>query len=78
MYHIIKNEDPFTYYPILLALQKKNKAPMLQKSAEVCSYTTDNYGAVFGDYIRKVTMKSLRYDFLKVNCYSVLCDGSTD
>ena len=51
---------------------------MLQKSAEVCSYTTDDYGAVFGDYIGKVTVKSLMYDFLKVNCYSVLCDGSTD
>lgn len=74
----IKNKDPLTDYPKLLALQKKNKAPVLQKSKRACSYATDNYGPVFGDYIGKVTMKSLNDDLLKANYYSVLCDRSTD
>ena len=59
MYHSIKNKDPFTKYPKLLALQKKNKAPVLQKSKQAHSYVTDDYGAVFGNYIGKVTMNSL-------------------
>ena len=74
----IKNKDPLTDYPKLLALQKKNKAPVLQKCKRACSYATDNYGPVFGDYIGKVTMKSLNDDLLKANYYSVLCDRSTD
>ena len=78
MYHIIKNEDPFTDYPKLLNLQKINKVPILQQGKQARSYATDDYGAIFGDFIGKVTMDSLKKDLAKAHYYSVLCDGSTD
>ena len=77
MYHIIKNEDPFTDYPKLLNLQKINKVPILQRGKQARSYATDDYGAIFGDFIGKVTMDSLKKDLAKAH-YSLLCDGSTD
>ena len=42
MYHIIKNEDPFTDYPELLNLQKINKVPILQQGKQARSYATDD------------------------------------
>ena len=78
MYHIIKNEDPFTDYPKLLNLQKINKVPILQQGKQARSYATDDYGAIFDDFIGKVTMDSLKKDLTKAHYYSVLCDGSTD
>ena len=78
MYHIIKNEDPFTDYPKLLNLQKINKVPILQQGKQARSYATDDYGTIFGDFIGKVTMNSLKKDLAKAHYYSVLCDGSTD
>ena len=59
MYHISKNEDPFTDYLKLLTLQKINKVPILQQGKQARSYATDDYGAIFGDFIGKVTMDSL-------------------
>ena len=78
MYHIIKNEDPFTDYPKLLNLQKINKVLILQQGKQARSYATDDYGAIFDDFIRKVTMDSLKKDLTKAHYYSVLCNGSTD
>ena len=78
MYHIIKNENPFTDYPKLLNLQKINKVLILQQGKQARSYATDDYGAIFGDFIGKVTMGSLKKDLTKAHYYSVLCDGSTD
>ena len=63
MFRITKNKDPFTDYP---------KAPILQKSKEARSYATDNYYAVFGDYVGKVTMHSLMNDLLKANNYIII------
>ena len=77
MCHIIKNKDPFTDYPKLLTLQKINKVPILQQGKQARSYATDDYSAIFGDFIGKVTMDSLKKDLAKAH-YSVLCDGSTD
>ena len=78
MYHIIKNGDPFTDYPKLLNLQKINKVPILQQGKQARIYATDDYGAIFGDFIGKVTMDFLKKDLAKAHYYSVLCDGSTD
>ena len=74
IYHI-KNKDPFTKYPKLLTLQKKNKAIALQKSKQACSYATDDYGA---DFIWKVAMNFLKDDLLKTSYYFMVCDRSTD
>ena len=60
MYHIIKNEDPFTDYPKLLTLQKINRVPILQQGKQARIYATDDYGTIFGDFIGKVTMDSLK------------------
>ena len=51
VYHLIKNERPFTDYPKLLELQKKNCVPELLDNQISCSYVTDDTGALFGDYI---------------------------
>ena len=58
MYHLIKNEQPFTNYPKLLQLQKKNCVPELLDNQISRSYATDDTGALFGDYIGEVTVDS--------------------
>ena len=40
VYHVIKNEDPYTDYPKLLKLQTKNGVPQLLKSKTQTSYLT--------------------------------------
>ena len=78
VYHLIKNERPFTDYPKLLELQKKNCVPELLDNQISRSYATDDAGALFGDYIGEVTVDSFKKDFAKAKYYSVLTDGSTD
>ena len=51
VYHVIKNEDPYTDYPKLLKLQPKNGVPQLLKIKTQASYATDDAGAIFGDFI---------------------------
>ena len=78
IYHLIKNERPYSDYPKLLELQTKNMVPELQKRKVFLSYATDDAGALFGDYIGKSMMQTLKDDISKINYYSVLTDGSTD
>ena len=76
VYHLIKNERPFTDYPKLLELQKKNCVPELLDNQIFRRYATDDTGALFGDYIGEVTVESFKKDFVKATYYSVLTDGS--
>ena len=78
VYHIIKNERPYTDYPKLLELQSKNHVPELLNAKTKKSYATDDTGALFGDFIGKFTLERLKKDLSKVHYYSVLTDGSTD
>ena len=79
VYHLIKNERrPFTDYPKLLELQKKNCVPELLDNQIFYRYATDDAGALFGDYIGEVTVESFKKDFAKATYYSVLTDGSTN
>ena len=78
VYHIIKNEDPYTNYPKLLELQTKNNVPELANSKTIKSYATDDAGALFGDFIGTFNLENLKKDLGKIHYYSVLTDGSTD
>ena len=78
VYHLIKNERPFTDYPKLLELQKKNCVPELLDNQISRSYATDDAGALFGDYIGEVTVDSFKKDFAKATYYSVLTDDDDD
>ena len=71
-------KDLFTDYPKLLELQKKNCVPEVLDNQIFRRYATDDAGALFGDYIREVTVESFRKDFVKATYYSVLTDGSTN
>ena len=78
VYHIIKNERPYTDYPKLLELQTKNNVPELLISKTKKSYATDDAAALFGDFIGTFTLENLKKDLDKVHYYSILTDGSTD
>ena len=70
-YYLAKRERPFTDYPHLITLEKKNHDIGN-------SYITNRACAVFTDYIGKVTKESFAKDFANARYYSVLSDGSTD
>ena len=72
-FYLSKRERPFTDYPHLITLEKKNHVKNIGNS-----YITDRACAVFTDYIGKVTKESFAEDFAKARYYSVLSDGSTD
>ena len=72
-YYLAKRERPFTDYPHLITLEKKNHVKNIGNS-----YITDRACAVFTDYIGKVTKESFAEDFANARYYSVLSDGSTD
>ena len=78
VYHVIKNEDPYTHYPKLLKLQTKNGVSQLLKSKTQASYATDDAGAIFGDFIGRYNVDLLKKHLDKINYFSVLTDGSTD
>ena len=78
VYHVIKNEDPYTDYPKLLKLKTKNRVPQLLKSKTQASYATDDAGAIFGDFIGRYNVDILKKHLDKINYFSVLTDGSTD
>ena len=78
VYHVIKNEDPYTDYPKLLKLKTKNRVPQLLKSKTQASYATDDAGAIFGDFIGRYNVDLLKKHLDKINYFSVLTDGSTD
>ena len=77
VYHVIKNEDPYTDYPKLLKLKTKNRVPQLLKSKTQASYATDDAGAIFGDFIGRYNVDLLKKHLDKINYFSVLTDGST-
>ena len=78
VYHVIKNEDPYTDYPKLLKLQTKNIVLQLLKNKTQSSYATDDIGAILGNFIGHCNVDLLKKDLDKINYFSVLTDGSTD
>ena len=60
VYHVIKNEDPYTAYPKLLKLQTKNGVPQLLKRKTQASYVTDDICAIFGDFIGRYNVNLLK------------------
>ena len=78
VYHVIKNEDPYTHYPKPLKLQTKNGVSQLLKSKTQASYATNDAGAIFGDFIGRYNIDLLKKHLDKINYFSVLIDGSTD
>ena len=60
VYHVIKNEDLYTDYSKLLKLQTKNGVPQLLKSKTQASYTTNDTGAVFGNFIGRYNVDLLK------------------
>ena len=72
-FYLAKRERPFTDYPHLITLEKKNHVKNIGNS-----YVTDRACAVFTEDIGKVTKESLAEDFANARYYSVLSDGSTD
>ena len=78
VYHVIKNEDPYTDYPKLLKLKTKNRVPQLLKSKTQASYATDDAGAIFVNFIGRYNVDLLKKDLDKINYFSILTDGSTD
>ena len=72
-YYLAKHERPFTDYPHLITLEKKNHLKNIGNS-----YVTNRACAVFTDYIGMVTKESFAEDFANTRYYSVLSDGSTD
>ena len=77
VYHVIKNEDLYTDYSKLLKLQTKNGVPQLLKSKTQASYTTNDTGAIFGNFIGRY-VDLLKKDLDKINYFPVLTDGSID
>ena len=73
VYYLAKCERPFTDYPHLIMLEKKNHVKHISKS-----YVTNRAAAVFTDYIGIVTKESFAKDFANARYYTVLSDGSTD
>ena len=57
-YYLAKRERPFTDYPHLTTLEKKNHVKHIGNS-----YVTDRAAAVFTDYIGIVTKESFNEDF---------------
>ena len=57
-YYLAKRERPFTDYPHLTTLEKKNHVKHIGNS-----YVTDRAAAVFTDYIGIVTKESFAEDF---------------
>ena len=72
-YYLAKKERPFSDYPDLLALHKKNKVKNIGKS-----YATDRACAVFADSIGGVMKETFQNDIAKARFFCVLNDGSTD
>ena len=71
-YYLAKRERPFTDYPHLIMLEKKNHVKHIGNS-----YITDRAAAVFTDYIG-IVKKGFAKDFANTRYYGVLSDGSTD
>ena len=57
VYHVIKNEDPYTDYS---KLQTKNGVPQLLKSKTQVSYVTDDVCAIFIDFIGRYNVDLLK------------------
>ena len=72
-YYLAKRERPFTDYPHLIMLEKKNHVKHIGNS-----YITDRAAAVFTDYIGIVKKEGFAKDFANTRYYGVLSDGSTD
>ena len=77
VYRVIKNEDLYTDYSKLLKLQTKNGVPQLLKSKTQASYTTNDTGAILGNFIGRY-VDLLKKDLDKINYFPVLTDGSID
>ena len=73
VYYLAKSERPFSDYPDLLELNKKNGVNNLGRS-----YATSRSAAVFTDYIGKVQKDSFKKDIKKARFYTALSDGSSD
>nr|XP_047122893.1 zinc finger protein 862-like [Hydra vulgaris] len=73
VYYLAKKERPFTDFPDLLELLKKNGVQNLGES-----YATNKAAGIFTDYIGEIAKDLFKKDFIKARYYSVLSDGSCD
>ena len=68
-----KQEQPFSDFPDLLKLQKKNKMPGIKEC-----YRNDRATANFTGSIAKVTKDSFAKDLAKAHYFYIPIGGSTD
>ena len=72
-YYLGKQEQPFSDFPDLLKLQKKNKMPGIKEC-----YRNDRATGNFTGSIAKVTKDSFAKDLAKARYFYVPIGGSTD
>ena len=74
VYFVVKEEMPFTSFPQLIKLQKKNGSDLVRLE----SYATDQACRRFIPYIADEVREEVKQSLETANVFSVLYDGATD